>query len=193
MFGILLTASAVVGKCINSVKNITYDYKSKTNAIHDNKERYYDHNGASRLVENDLQVYDTTLKNGDRVTKDINGNIVSNYDYPIREQWIKELNKKLINEDSPVRCVGFFYDLYPENQRKKIWKYIPNKQRIFESIETHKRYIRKMATSNLLPKYYYINLENGDIEFLDEYNDYAYEWLMKKNNNKTDYIIVDRY
>lgn len=190
MFGILCAVSAVIGKCIGSAKEIVYDYKSKEEAKNNNKMRYYDSNGASRLVENDKQVYDTTIRNGDRVTKDIDGNILINYDYNIRQKCINEINEKLRNENAPVECLGYFYDLYPGKQKDEMIKLIPKRQLVYEGIKNGNRYVREMSRNAKLPTYVYINLKNGDYEFLDERNQFANEWLERKNKHKHEQIIV---
>lgn len=193
MFGILCTLSAVTARCLSSIKDITYDYKSKEEAKSNNKLRYYDSNGASRLVSDDRQVYDTTLKNGDRVTKDLNGNIIFNYDYPIRQQWIKDNNDKLLKENVPVRCLGFLYDIYPNYKKDRIIQLIPKKTLVYESIANGNKYVRERTENLHVPKYVYINLKNGDYEFLDECDQEAEKWLIQKNKYKHEQIIIKEF
>ena len=189
MFGILYTVSGLIGRCASNIRDFSFDCSSKAKAKSNNKNYYYDHNGAKRIVSNDKQIYDTILNNGDRVTKDIDGNILNNIDKEIRLQKIVEYNNKLEKENSPVRCLGYFYDLYNEEQRKGILKNIPKKEKVYKSISNNVNYIREMSKNNNFPEYVYINLNNGNYEFLDECNETAKKWLEQKNRFKTDYII----
>ena len=181
MFAILYATLTAAAKGIIAVKDSIFDTKARNNGYTNEKVGYFDHNGAYRSVKTNEQIYHTIEKNGDRVIKTIDGEVIKNYTEPFYNEQIIKKNEELENSDSPVRYLGEMCKVYPDYNKNKLWKYIGSRDAVFESQKTHKHYLRKRCIVPNCPKYVYVDLMNGEYVFLDDHGEDAEKWLDKEN------------
>ena len=185
LFGLVYVGIVAACKGIVSIQNGLNNVQSREEAINKGKKTYFDHRGATRLIDTNEQVYFTTLSNGERVLKRLDGSVAYNYDIDRKKEKIKKRNDELDKQNSPVILLGAFEDVKPSYVRTGIWRRVGVKTAVYQHKQNKKLYFRQNRCRPREPHYLYIELETGMVTFLDQWttNDDD-EWIKNTNERR---------
>lgn len=179
MFGFIYYGIVLICKSITAGKNLASDYISESKAKREGRFGYFDHNGVYYHSQTDKPVYHDTLKNGDRVVKTYDGEIIKNFDSPSRNKRIEEKNKQLSQNGNNLKIIGRYMDIYGTPRLKHICGKIPKTASIYCN-ERGEKFIR-VSTSGTCSQKAYMQLSNGEYIMFNPTTEEDKKWLHQKN------------
>lgn len=181
-FGAFYLAFAGINTAIDNIKKANENNKSKKRAIQNNKDVYFDHNGASRLIRNGEMVSYKQDSMGDKMYVDLEGRVVKKISNPYMEQYIEELNRTLKEHNTDMEYCCRFGDRYPKGIKEWTGWSKPNPKTVILKNSNGQEFF--VTTSPRIKSTYFINIKTGERMTFGSYNPNEYRDVLGFANKK---------
>ena len=192
MFGLIYTGIVLACKAIRDVSDGITTAQSYQKAQENNKITYWTANGCQKYTDTGEPVYHATLNNGERVLKNNKGEVVHNFDRERRSQWLEEKQNMINKETDQIVLLGSMADVYPQKviDEKRIQLSICERTAVYHYKQNNKNYVRERRFDSRLPKYIYVDIEDGMPDYLyQNATEEAHDWLEHRIHMNKEYAI----